>query len=147
MKNPGKKLIIALAAVLASAAAHAADSSFDPFKYSTVGVWAGAPLGVSARLGLAIPVSNESAITAGGEAGLYGSKQFVGYRMFVSAHGVAWGGVELAHWKTRSHPWLADDHTDYYGVEAHMLFFRAGLMFPKGEGHHPTLAGGVGLGF
>jgi hypothetical protein len=133
--------------LLSSSAVQAEDSSFDLARYSTLGVWANAPLGVSARIGVAVPVTKESAVTLGNEFGLYGNKQFLGYRMFVSAHSIAWGGVELAHWKTRAHPWLADARTDYYGVEAHMLFFRAGLMFPQGEGHHPTLTGGVGLGF
>ena len=35
----------------------------------------------------------------------------------------------------------------YYGVEAQLLVVRAGLMIPKGAGHHPRLALGVGLGF
>lgn len=138
---------VSLVALLSCTVANAETTAFDPFKYSTLGVWASTPLSLSARVGLAVPLNNESALTVGNEFGLYGNKQFVGYRVILRGHGVAWGGVELAHWKTRSHAWLADSNTDYYGVEAHLLVFRAGLMFPQGEGHHPTLTAGAGFGF
>lgn len=141
-------LAVTITALLSGTAAHAETKLTDALDYTTLGIWAGAPLGVSARLGLAIPVNGkETAVTIGNEFGLYGNKQFVGYRVVMTGHGVGWGEVELARWKTRSHPWLADDHTEYYGVEAQLLVFRAGLMFPKGEGHNPKIALGAGFGF
>jgi hypothetical protein len=144
-----KKIAVTLATLFASFAAHAAETKLsDALDYTTVGIWAGAPLGVSARVGLAIPLQDkETAVTIGEEIGLYGNKQFVGFRGAGKGHGVFWGGIDLARWKTRKHPWLADEHTEYYGVEAQLLVVRAGLMFPKGAGHNPKLALGVGLGF
>lgn len=147
MKKIGHKVVLALAALLTSAYAHAEGKSFSTFDYATLGVWANSPMGVSARVGLAIPTGKDTAVTIGNEFGLYGSKQFVGYRAAYKGHGVAWGGVDLARWKTRSHPWLADDHTEYYGVEAQIIIFRAGVMFPKGDGHHPKISLGAGFGF
>ncbi|MTW10831.1 hypothetical protein GM658_09460 [Pseudoduganella eburnea] len=143
-----KKFAVTLAALSASFAVHAENNWTNALDYTTLGIWADAPLGVSARVGLAIPIHDkETAVTIGDEIGLHGNKQFVGYRIIAKGHGIAWGGVELARWKTRSHPWLADERTEYYGVEAQLLVVRAGLMFPKGDGHHPKLALGAGFGF
>jgi len=143
-----KKIAVTLAALFASFAAHAETNWSDKLDYATLGIWADAPLGVAARLGVAIPYGHkEAAITIGNEFGLYGNKQFVGLRGAGKGHGVFLGGIELARWKTRSHPWLADERTEYYGVEAQLLVVRAGLMFPKGAGHSPKLALGVGFGF
>ncbi|KQZ44208.1 hypothetical protein [Duganella sp. Root1480D1] len=142
-----RKISAVLIFLFSSACAHAEGKEFAPLDYATLGVWANTPLGVSARVGLAIPTGNDSAVTVGNEFGLYGSKQFVGYRVAAKGHGVFWGGVDLARWKTRSNPWLADGHTEYYGVEAQVIIFRAGLMFPKGDGHHPRLSLGAGFGF
>jgi len=147
MKKIGNQIVVALAALLSSAYAHAEGKEFSPFDYTTLGVWANSPMGASARVGLAIPTGDKVAVTIGNEFGLHGSKQFVGYRAAYVGHGVGWGGIDVAHWKTRSHPWLADDHTEYYGVEAQLIIFRAGLMFPKGDGRHPKLSLGVGLGY
>lgn len=143
-----KKIAVTLAALFASFAAHAETDWVHALDYTTLGIWADAPLGVSARAGLGIPLHDKAtAITIGNEFGLHGNKQFVGYRVIAKVHGIAWGGIELARWKTRSHPWLADDHTEYYGVEGQLLVVRAGLMIPKGDGHHPKLALGAGFGF
>lgn len=127
--------------------AHAEANAFDLLKYATVGVWAEAPLGLAARLGLAVPLNKETAVVAGQEFGLHGDKQFLGLRAMYAGHGVGWGGIELAHWRTRSHPLLADPQTDYYGVEAQIVIFRAGLMFPSGGDHSPTVTLGTGLSF
>lgn len=147
MKKIGNKLLISLVALLSSACAHAESNAFSPLEYATLGVWANSPLGLSGRVGLAIPTGKKVDITIGNEFGLHGNKQFVGYRAAYVGHGVAWGGIDLARWKTRSHPWLADAHTEYYGVEAQLIVFRAGLMFPKGDGRHPKISLGAGLGF
>ncbi|MGW8394172.1 hypothetical protein [Pseudoduganella sp. HUAS MS19] len=147
MNKFGNKIVIALMASLSSAFAHAEGKAFDPLDYTTLGVWANAPLGVSARVGLALPAGDDSAITIGNEFGLRGSKQFVGYRVVAKGHGVAWGSIDLARWKTRANPWLADAYTEYYGIEAQVVIFRAGVMFPKGDGRHPKLSLGAGFGF
>lgn len=50
-----KKIAVMLATLFASFAAHAAETKLsDALDYTTLGVWVGAPLGVSARVGLAI---------------------------------------------------------------------------------------------
>jgi len=139
--------VLPLAALLSSGAAHAEGSLTDALEYTTLGVWAGAPLGVSARLGLALPLNKETALTVGNEFGLYGNKQFVGARFVYAGHGLAWGAIDVARWKTRSHPWLADANTEYYGLEAQVLVFRAGLMFPNGGGHSPKLTLGAGFSY
>lgn len=127
--------------------AFAETKSSDPLKYVTVGVWADAPLGLAGRAGLALPLDKESALTVGGEIGTGGNKQFVGWRTLIATHGVAWGGVDIVHWRTNSHAIGADNRQDYYGIEGQLLFFRAGAMFPKGGDGHPTLTLGVGLSF
>lgn len=126
--------------------ASAESTTWDPLRYSTLGIWASTPLELSARVGLALPLEKNSAIVAGNEFGLAGNKQFVGWRSVGIGHGVVWGGIDLAHWKTRSSPLLAAPHTDYYGVEAQYTIFRLGLMIPT-EGHSPSLTAGVGFSF
>lgn len=136
-----------LCATLTSLSAQADSTADDILRYSTLGVWAGAPLGLSARAGLAISLDKETALTVGGEAGLYGSKQFVGLRSVVAAHGVFWGGIDFAHWKTGAHPFIAEPHTDYYGFEIQMAIFRAGLMLPTDDRTGPRLTLGTGFSF
>lgn len=126
--------------------AHAEPSTWDILQYATLGVWASTPLKASARVGLAIPLDKDSAIVVGNEFGLAGNKQFVGWRTLMAGHGVAWGGVDIAHWQTRTNPALAHANTDYFGLEAQVLFLRAGLMFPT-EGHGPRITLGTGLSF
>ncbi|WP_028101707.1 hypothetical protein [Pseudoduganella violaceinigra] len=147
MKKLGNKIAFGLAALLSSGGVHAGGKTSDVLEHMTVGIWAESPLGTSARLGLAVPTGANEAITIGHEFGLYGSKDFVGYRAAATGHGVFFGAIDLARWKTRSHPWLAEEGTVYYGVEAQLLILRAGLMFPKGSDHHPTVTFGLGFGF
>ncbi|MEY4764442.1 MAG: hypothetical protein RI907_1115 [Pseudomonadota bacterium] len=116
-------------------------------QYSTLGVWAQAPLGLSARLGVALPYKNGLSWVAGGEFGSKGSKQFVGWRSDFTPSGYGWGTFELARWQTRQEPLLSDAHTTYYGGEAQIAFLRAGLMFPQGAFHHPKLTLGIGVSY
>lgn len=148
-KQTGKRIAAAWAAALMATAAQAKDSSLidSTLNYTTLGVWASAPLGLSARVGLAVPLDKEAAITFGNEFGLNGNKQFISLRVTYAGHGIGWGGIDLAHWKTRSHPLLADAETDYYGLEVQMLLFRAGIMVPSGEHKHPSLTFGIGLSY
>ncbi len=116
MKTMSRTLIsmaLLLAGLFSANAAQAESAADDVLRYSTLGLWVSTPLGVSARAGLALPISKHNAITLGGEAGLNGSKQFVGLRFIEEGHGVIWGGLDLARWKTRAHPWLAEKDTDY----------------------------------
>lgn len=154
-----------LLACVATVAAHAGDTSSDTrtepksapsskpkpdsvdfLKYSTVGVWAGAPLGLSARLGLALPMDRDWSLTAGAEAGLKGNKFFVGSRYLYAGHGVAWGAIDLAYWKLRANPVLAESHTDYYGVEAQLLIFRLGVMVPTSSSRSDAVKVSLGVG-
>jgi hypothetical protein len=121
-------------------------------KHTTVGVWAGAPLGLSGRLGLAVPLDDgKFSVTAGGEVGTQGNKYFVGVRSIYAGHGVAWGGVDLAHWKLKSNPPLARADTDYVGLEAQLYVFRAGVMVPvssrSGGSGSVRVTLGLGLGY
>ncbi len=149
-KKPGISVVTVFIALLFSTAvtsARAQSSIFDPFKYGTLGVWASTPLGLSGRIGLALPINKEASITFGNEFGQNGNKQFVGLRVMYAGHGIGWGGIELAHWKTRAHPIMADEQTDYYGLEVQLILFRAGFMIPSGTHHQPRITLGAGLSF
>ena len=50
-----------------------------------------------------------------------------------AGHGVGWGGIELAHWRTRSHPCWLTLRPITTAWEAQIVIFRAGLMFPLAE--------------
>lgn len=147
--HTGKRIAAAWAAALLATAAHAKTSSLldSTLEYTTLGVWASAPLGLSARVGLALPINKDFAVAAGNEFGLNGYKQFVSLRSNYSGHGFGWAELDLAHWKTRSHPLLADANTDFYGVELQLLLFRAGFMVPSGEHKRPSLTFGIGLSY
>lgn len=115
---------------------------------ATTGVWADSTLGVSARFGGAWKADSDSAWVAGGEVGTHSSKQFVGYRSSCfrcSAPG--WMVLELAHWRTRSTTFLADNHSDYVGVSLQALFIRMGIMLPVTRGAHVSITTGVGLSY
>ncbi len=61
-----KRIAVTLAALLVSVAAHAETNWTNALDYTTLGIWANAPLGVSARGGLAIPVHDKkNAVTHG----------------------------------------------------------------------------------
>ncbi|MEY4764628.1 MAG: hypothetical protein RI907_1301 [Pseudomonadota bacterium] len=116
-------------------------------RHLTVGVWAGAPLGLSGRLGAAWPLDKELSVTAGQEWGTEGKKQFIGFRALYLGHGVGWGGVDLAHWRTKQQPLMASKETDYYGLEAQLLVVRAGVMWPEGQPTRPRLTLGLGISY
>ncbi|MFT3733903.1 MAG: hypothetical protein QM776_02555 [Rhodocyclaceae bacterium] len=115
-------------------------------RYMTMGVWADTVQGGSIRIGGAFGKywSGESQIVAGAEFGLLANKQFVGVRSS-SLH--AWGGIDLAHWKTRAHTFAARANTHYVGAELQLLIVRAGVMVPVTGKTQPYLTCGLGLSY
>lgn len=112
----------------------------------TVGVWYSAPLGASVRLGLGFNSDRSSLgredVVAGVELGQQGSKQFVGLRTVTQ---MGWGGIEFAHWKTKSSPVVGSPNAEYVGVEGQLLMFRMGVMVPLENADSPKLTFGIGM--
>ena len=116
-------------------------------QYTTVGIWADAPLGPAARVGLALPLRNNTAMVAGREMGLRGDKTFIGWRENITPHGYGWGSFELARWSTHDNALLAKDQQIYYGASVQLAFFRGGVMLPTGGMGHPRFSLGLGLSY
>ena len=116
----------------------------------TVGVWYSSPLGASVRLGLGFKSTEVDSyrgrddLVLGFEVGEQGTKKFIGMR---GKSQLGWGGVDFAHWKTRSNPLVGSPYAEYLGVELQALIFRMGLMVPTENADSLKLTFGVGLSF
>lgn len=131
---------------LAATVSHASDMPL-VLQYSTVGIWADAPLGTAVRAGVAVPCMDNTTIMAGKEFGTRGDKIFIGWRDNFRPHGLGWGEFDLARWSTHDNALLAKDQQVYYGATLQLAFFRAGLMLPTGGIRHPRFSLGIGLSY